>query len=274
MRLFYPILALLVLFTTSPLVAQDEEENPLMKKRFFLEAGIFGVTRDFKLGADGQSEGGEIDFNETFNLSDNEPTYFFKFDWRFAKKWMVALETFGVNAGNSLVLEEDITWEDITFEKGSFVRAGVDFRLSRLFFSRTILNRPKHLINVGLGLHAINIGAFIEGEGRTSEGNIEPGKRRVNGLIPLPNIGASYMWAPHRKWMIGANLDWLGLTIDQYSGSLWYFAPKVKFQIVEHFGVGVNYALFSLDAKVDAENWNGRFDMSFSGPLISLHGNF
>ena len=255
-------------------MAQDYEENPLLNDRFYIEAGVFDVARSFKISADGESENGEIDFNETFKLNDNEATFFFKFDWRFAKKWSVAFETFGVNAGNSLVLEEDIVWENITFEEGSFVRAGVDFRLYRIFFSRTIFKRPRHVINVGLGLHGLNIGAFVEGEARTSEGNIEPGKRKVNGLIPLPNIGASYFWAPHRKWTIGANLDWLGLTIDQYSGSLWYFAPKVKFQILEHLGVGVNYSLFSLDAKVDGENWNGRFDMSFSGPLISLHANF
>ncbi len=274
MRRNYPIPFLLAILFVLPSFAQDFEENPLMKDRFYVEAGVFNVLREMKLGADGQSEGGEIDFNETFKLTDNDPTYFFKFDWRFSKKWTVAFETFGVNAGNSLVLEEDITWEDITFEEGSFVRAGVEFQLYRLFFSRRVFSRPKHRIDVGLGLHGLNIGAFVEGEGRTSEGNIEPGKRKVNGLIPLPNIGASYMWAPHKKWMIGANLDWLGLTIDQYSGSLWYFAPKVKFQILDNFGIGANYALFSLDAKVNGENWNGRFNMGFSGPLLSLHGNF
>jgi len=274
MRLIYSILFVIAILSLRPAFGQEFEQNPLLTDRFFVEAGVFGVTRAFKLGADGQSEGGEIDFNETFKLTDNDATFFFKFDWRFSKKWTVAFETFGVNAGNSLFLEEDITWEDITFKEGSFVRAGVEFRLYRLFFSRTVFSRPKHRIDVGLGLHGLNIGAFIEGEGRTSEGNIEPGRRKVDGLIPLPNIGASYMWAPHKRWMLGANLDWLGLTIDQYSGSLWYFAPKLKFQIIENLGIGVNYALFSLDAKVDSENWNGRFDMSFSGPLLSLHANF
>jgi len=64
------------------------------------------------------------------------------------------------------------------------------------------------------------------------------------------------------------------LTIDEYSGDLWNISPRVKFQIIESFGVGLDYRIFALNAKVDAESRNGKFDMSFSGPLISLHANF
>lgn len=263
-----------------PMWSQEDENvekvNPLSEDRFLIQAGVFGVNRNFRLGADGESDNGEINFNEVFKLTDNESTLFFHGSWRFSrnKKWTVSLEGFGINAGNSLVLPEDVEWEDIVFEEGSNVRAGVDFALIRLYFSRQVLKRGDHRIDVGLGFHGLDIGAFIEGEVNTSEGDRKLEKRTVNAIIPLPNIGAGWMWTPHHRWMIGANVDWFGVTIDKYSGGLWDISPRAKFQIIPNFGVGLDYRFFLLNAKVSTENWNGGFDMRFQGPLLTLHGNF
>ena len=273
MRRNYFTLAILAFLSTIPLKAQ-EEINPLKEDRFLVEAGVFWVSRDFKIRADGQTPNEEIDFNESFGLSDTDPTYYFQFGWRFSKRWTVSLQSFGVSVSDGAVLEKPIEFEDVIFEEGSFVEGGIDFQLYRLYFSRKVLMRPKHDIQVGLGIHGMNIEAFIEGEVRTSEGDFKPEKKKVNTLLPLPNIGFSYKWFPHHRWMIGADVDWFGLTIDQYSGGLWDVVPKVRFQIIDHFGAGLDYRFFSINAKVDTENWNGKLDMGFSGPAITLYGNF
>ncbi len=276
-KLFLFIFLLLSVF---PMWSQEDDDdkkvNPLSEDRFLIEAGVFGVDRNFLLGADGESDNGEINFSEVFNLTNNEATPFFHGSWRFSrnKKWTVSLEGFGINAGNRLTLPQDVDWEDITFEKGTFVRVGVSFALLRLYFSRQILKRENHRLDVGLGFHIIDIGAFIEGEVKTSEGDLTFEKRGVNGIVPLPNIGVGYMWTPHHRWMLGARLDWFGITVDKYSGSLWDVSPRAKFQIIPNFGVGLDYKFYVLNAKVSTENWNGGFDMRFQGPLLTLHGNF
>ena len=268
------VFVLLFCCFASPLFAQQTDLHPFKEDRWRVEFGMFWVSRDFKLGADGQSPNDEIDFNETFGLSRTEPTYFFQIGWRFSKRWTVSLQSFGVSAEDGLELDRDVEFEDVIFKKGTFVEGGVSLDLYRLFFSRNILDRPKHDLAVGIGIHGLNIGAFLEGELLTSEGDREFDRRGVDGLIPLPNIGVSYEWYPHKRWMIGADVDWFGLTIEQYSGGLWNVSPRVKFQIIEHFGVGLDYRIFDLNAKVDGENWSGKFNMSFSGPLLTLHGNF
>ena len=274
MRLSYALLLLLALFTILPAKAQEEKINPLKEDRFLVEAGVFAVSRSFKIRADGEFPNEEIDFNESFGLADTEPTYFFQFGWRFSKRWTVSVQSFAVSASDGAVLEEDVEFEDVIFEKGSFVEGGINFQLYRLYFERRIFMRPKHDITVGIGVHAMNIETFIEGEVRTSEGDFEPEKISVDGLIPLPNIGFSYAWFPHHRWMIGADVDWFGLTIDQYSGGLWDVVPKVRFQIIDNFGAGIDYRLFSINAKVDSENWNGKLNLDFSGPALTLYGNF
>lgn len=64
------------------------------------------------------------------------------------------------------------------------------------------------------------------------------------------NIGFWYFYAPNSKWGLFYKLDWFGIT------------------------VGVGYRYFKFTAKVNKTNWNGRFDMTFQGPLFSISDNF
>jgi len=253
---------------------QFEGGNPLLRDRFIIEAGVFIPTKSIKLGADAELPNEEIDFGETFNFDDNQSTPFFLAEWRFSEKWKVAVEYFGVNNAKRVTLDRDIVFEDITFEKGSFVRGGIEFNVLRVFFGRQLLVREKHLLGVGLGVHAMNVGSFVEGEVRNNVNDLEFQRRRVSALIPLPNVGGWYLWGPHPRWMFGARVDWFGLTIDQYSGGLWNIAPQAKFQILKNLGIGVDYRIFFLGAKVREEDWKGEFDMDFKGPLFTIHGNF
>ena len=139
---------------------------------------------------------------------------------------------------------------------------------------RTISSGPKHSLGAGLGVHMMNIGAFLEGEAKTDLGDKEFRSPKTSFLIPLPNIGAWYHWAPTPKWAFLARVDWFGITIDQYSGGLWNLAPGVKYQIIENLGVGLDYRIFFLNARVNDELWEGKFDMNFAGPLFTLHANF
>jgi hypothetical protein len=252
------------------------EANPFLQDRLMIKAGLFVPSRNVALGADGSIINDLIDFDETFNFTDNESTFFMQVNWKFSRnrKWMLSAEYFSVNNGNSATLDEDLEFEDITFEKGTFVRAGIEFALYRVFFSYELISKPRHNLGVGLGSHLFNVGAFIEGDVRTSEGNLEFERSRVSALVPLPNVGAHYYFGPHPKWAFGARVDWFGLSVGDYSGSLWNVAPQVNFQIFRNFGIGLDYRFFFVNAKVSQENWNGRFEMDFSGPLFTLHGNF
>ena len=254
--------------------AQESKKNPLMEDRFVIEVGVFIPSKSLKVGADGSSPNGEIDFSERFNLTDNEATVFFFFEWEFSKKWKFMAETFQTNSANRRTLDRDLEFGDFTIDKGTFARGGIEFDLYRIFFGRRVLDRENYRLGVGLGVHAVNLGAFIEGELRSSEGDVSFRTARVSSLIPLPNIGTWLLWSPHSKWLFGGRLDWFGLSIDEYSGGLWNIAPQVRFQIIENLGVGLDYRWLLLDANVDQSNWKGSFNMDFTGPLLTIHGNF
>lgn len=265
------------LFVSIPsyLSAQEEEKkHPILSDKFYLEAGVFVPQKNLNFGASGDIEDGDIDFDETFNFNDNEATFFFNGEWRWNKKWRLTGEYFAVNNAARVELDRDIVLENITFEEGTFVRGGVEFALFRVFVGRTISSGPKHSLGAGLGVHTLNIGAFIEGEVRTDQGDKEFRAPRVSFVIPLPNIGGWYHWAPTPKWAFVARVDWFGISIDKYSGGLWNIAPGVKYQIIENLGLGVDYRFFFLNARVNDTIWDGKMDMNFAGPLLTIHGNF
>ncbi len=272
---FIKYLTVFFFFFSAPLLvyAQEENKHPILSDQFYIETGVFIPQKDVKFGADGDL-GEDIDFGRTFDFNDNQATFFFNGEWRWNKKWRLTGEYFAVNNAARVTLPEDITIGDITFEEGTFVRGGIEFALFRVFVGRIISSGPKHSLGAGLGVHMMNIGAFIEGEVRTDQGDKEFRAPRTSFLIPLPNIGAWYHWAPNEKWALSARLDYFGITIDKYSGGLWNVAPSIKYQIIKNLGLGIDYRFFFVNARVEDDMWMGQFDMNFSGPLLTVHANF
>ena len=250
------------------------QKHQILKDRFHFEIGMFKPAKEINIGANGSSPDDDFDFGDTFRLNDNESTLFLHIEWYFTEKWKLSIENFSIKNANTIRLEEDIVWEDIVFKEGSNVKGGFGIDLYRVFVGRTLFKGLKYEFGAGLGVHALDANAFIEGEVIINEIDIKFERRSVSAIIPLPNIGLWYYYAPNTKWAFIARADWFSLTINEYSGSIYDISPGVKYQFFKNFGLGIDYRYFYLKANVNEENWDGEFTMGFKGPLISLHANF
>lgn len=278
MKNLFSFLFLLIATFQYTLAQSNDEKHPFLTNKYRIYAGVFLPAKTINIGADGSSPNDEINFEDSFQLNDNEPTLFLKFDWKFAKMWIVSGEYFSVKNAHTLSLEKDIEWEDIVFEKGSSVRGGFGINMFRTFVGRIISTGDKHEFGGGLGAHLMNTNAFIEGHLNISDSDdneiIKFEKRRVSATIPLPNIGLWYYFAPSKKWLLTARVDWFGISVGEYSGILWNVAPSVNYQIFKNIGIGLDYRFFKLKAKVNKTDWNGNFNMTFQGPLFTINASF
>jgi hypothetical protein len=77
-----------------------------------------------------------------------------------------------------------------------------------------------------------------------------------------------YSWSP--KWLFSARLDWLKVSIGDYSGSLWDARTGIHWQAFENIGLGLYYFAFNLNVDVDKENWHGKAESTNHGPLLAL----
>jgi hypothetical protein len=251
------------------------EKNPILTNKFQLGLGLFIPTQNVKFGVDVSAGDQDINFGETFDFNNNVARPEVSFDWRFSKHWNIVAEYFNASYSKKMELKEDIEIGegDYIFGKGSNVELGYKINIYRLYVGRVISTGLKHELGGGLGLHLLNVGPFIEGDVIVNGADNEFKRASTSLTAPLPNIALWYYYAPTEKWSFTANVDWFGITVNDYSGSLWDIIPSVRYQIIKNLAVAVDYRYFKVNAKVKKEVWNGTFDMSFEGPTITLFGS-
>jgi len=276
MKKFFLYFFFLIVTTNLSVYSQEKNKktkHPVLTSRFQLGVGMFIPNQKVKFSIDGASNNNIIEFDETFDFNNSSVRPQISFDWRFSKKWNLAAEYFKTGYSLEEVLKKDIKAGNYTFESGSNVKIGYNINLYRIFIGRVISTGLKHELAGGLGFHIMNIGPFIKGN-IIVNGNENKFKTvSTSFTAPLPNIALWYFYAPTNRWAFIARFDWFGIKIDEFSGSLWDFGPKIQYQIVKNFGVAIDYRFFKISAKVKKHYWNGNVDLSFNGPTLSFIGN-
>ena len=179
---------------------------------------------------------------------------------------------FRVDANTRASLEKDVEWGDVVFNAGTSIGAGHDYQITRLFFGRTFKTTDRRELGFGVGLHVLDISAYINGNAIVDGVDVGYRQERASISQPLPNFGAWYMHAFSEKWAATVRLDWLSASIDRYDGRIINSALSIGYAVTDHFGVGLAYNFFEIDLKVDNSEWKGRISSRFDGPYLSLSG--
>ena len=267
---------LLIMLSSSWLFSQeDQEKHPILTDKYQFGIGLFYPSKSIDIGVDGsEPDDGDIEFGKAFGFDGSQATFFFGFDWRFSEKWKLSFEYFGLKNSGSRVLLEDVEWEDLIFKEGTNVNAGIDFNLYRIYVGRSFSRGQKHEFGGGLGVHAMNVKTFIEGDALTSEGSHSFENSRKSITIPLPNLGLWYYYAPTMKWAFTTRLDIFAISIGSFSGVLWDITPGVQYQLFKNVGLALNYRYIKIGAEFDTTDWKGNVDIVFHGPSFTITGNF
>jgi hypothetical protein len=249
----------------------DDETHPFISDKFSIQVGAFLPSKDFKLSVDGTvaADNQEFDWEAATGFSDDDEVFMAEAKWRFGKKWSFRAQYYNADKQGKAVLEENIYWRNSFIGAGSSVTAGTDFNLIRAFFGRSFDRRANVDTGIGLGLHWLEIGAFINPDVNTI-GDLSAAK--VSG--PLPNIGGWYYYSPSPRWFLGGRLDWLDVSVDKYDGGIANISAGVNYQLFSHVGIGVKYQKFRLHVDVDNKKWSGSADLTYEGPFLYLSGNW
>ena len=263
---------LLVLLLSNAVMAQGskitDNYHPFLSDTFNLGIGAFNTRKNFEIQVDGTTPGDRFDFDQALNLDDSETTLAINFRWRYTENWSVSGQYWAIESTGGAVLTEDIEWNDQVFQAGTFASAGTKNTIVRIFFGRSFLkNSPGQELGIGAGLHWMEFEAFIEGEVFPSS---EFRRESVSTPIPLPNFGAWYLYSWSPKWVAQARVDWLSVTVGDYSGGLLSGMVGINYQISDTFGLGLSYSSFGIDLDAEGEDLNGRIETSQYGPRISL----
>lgn len=277
--------ALILAVVLVPMLAQGQDLEPIhpyLGKEFFAAVGLFLPDQNTRLGLTASGEvtipnpepapNGSIDFDETFGFSDGDETFSAEIAWRFGEKWQVRGQYFRIDSNSRVTLEEDIKWGEYVFNEGTFVGAGDDYQVTRLFFGRTFRNTSRSELGLGLGLHLLDISAYINGDATIDGVDVGYAQERASVSGPLPNFGAWYMHAFSEKWSATLRIDWLSANYERYDGHIINSALNMGYAVTDHFGIGLAYNFFEIDVEVDDSSWRGSMLSRFDGPFLSLTG--
>jgi hypothetical protein len=266
-----PVIALTAALFSNPAVAQTGEDyHPFLTDKFNIGVGLFWPKKSINVGVDGTLPEEEFDFDETLGFDDYETTPSLMLRWRFGEKWSVWGQYWSTDSTNGAVLTQDIEWEDVVFKEGTFANGGAKSKLARVFFGRTFSTGPQYEFGAGAGLHWMELDIFIEGEIIIDDNSTGFHRESVDASFPLPNIGAWYMYSWSPKWLFQARLDWLSVSIGDYSGGLWNAQTGIHWQTFKNIGFGLYYNGFTLDLDVDKSDWHGKAEFTQRGPYLAL----
>lgn len=271
------LMALLLILTPGVLLAQSGDYHPFISDSFTASLGVMRSSNAFNFESNAAGDlGDDIDFDDRLNVSDHSFFFNGQIKWKFGKeqKWALAAQYFSNKATGDAVLTEDIEWDGLTFGEGTFVEAGTKLAVTRLFVGRNLVKNERTEFGLGIGLHNLDLSAYIEGEVIVNDEPTGVQRAEVSDNQPLPNIGTWYLYSPAKKWLIHARADWIGASIGDYDGSLWNASLGVAYQPWRHVGFDLYWQYFALDLKVDKDDWKGGVDMSYSGPVLGMTFNW
>jgi hypothetical protein len=260
-------------FCSLSLADELADTHPFLSDRFNVQLGVYSPRRDITVRVDGSigGENGSIDFDDELGVGKNNEIFAAEFTWRYGEKWSLRSQYFSATGGESAVLANDIEWGDVVIEAGSSVTAGTSLDLTRMFFGRSFDSSPMYDYGIGLGIHILKTGAFIEADLIVNIGE----SSSVSASGPLPNIGGWFYYSPSSKWLVGGRLDWFDASLGDYAGGIVNLALGANYQLTDHLGVGAKYQVFELDVDVKKSNiWRGRMDVDFAGAFVYLSGNW
>jgi len=257
----------------SVLMAQDYDYHPALSDTFTASIGAMRSSNSFKMESNVVGDpGDDINFNDTLDVSDHSTFFNGQLRWKFGseKKWSLWGQYFSNDATGSAVLTEDIEWDGETFLAGTNAGAGVKLAVTRLLFGRSFFKNAQNDFGIGVGIHNLDISAYIEGEVLTNDESTEFYDAKVDAAQILPNIGGWYNYSPAKHWLIHGRVDWISANIGDYDGGLWNASVGVGYQAWRHVGFDLSWQYFNLHLKVDSNDWTGKTNMTYSGPVISM----
>lgn len=267
----YPkLVAVFAALIAMPVEAQRFDDTVSVK----VEAYLAGVGSHARVGTASGSHGTEINFENQLGLSDNEFLPALEIGWRINDDWVLQGQYYGLNRSASTQLERELTVGETTYPVSARVGAGFGSDVYRFTINNLVFQNERLELGLGVGLHATDFTIFVEGQG--SVGNVGTSLRREERRVfaPLPTVGVIGQWEPASRITLFGRVDWLSMTIDDYSGRLINAEASVSYTLNRYVDIGVSYRHVDYELQVRKPKWNGEVDYQFSGPGFFLRAGF
>ncbi len=265
-----------LLLLGSPAVFAEEAPN-LLTDSFQVALGTFIITSEPTVQLKGDTGSGDrVDFDEALGGGDSQRI---RLDshWRFGDtgRHKVKAIAFDMSRDNSRTFDRDIEWGGDIYPVGAKVDAEFSFTVIEVAYEYSFMRRDNFELDASIGLHYTDLESSLKATAVASGGTLTGDiSNSASVAAPLPVIGLRGIWDLSHNFWLDATAQFFALSIDEYDGNLQDYRVLLTWQPKKWLGVGLGYNRFSIDVDVDASNFDGSLDWTYSGPMIFYSASF
>lgn len=261
-----------------PVPALCDDAPSILGDAFYIAVGTFIVDTDTTLRLDGAAgaQGKPIDWEKNFGEGDVNR---FRFDgfWRFADRHKLRALVFSTSRSGSRTFDDDVEWGGEIFQANATIDGEIKFSIYELAYEYAFMRGESYEVAASFGLHyadfeaTLGANATAAGTGGTADGRIE---KSGDVGAPLPVFGLRGTWSLWRTFSIDVSGQFFSLTYGDIEGNIQDYRLLLNWQPKSWLGLGVGYDRFSIDVDVDSDNFRGKMDWLYQGPMIFYSVSF
>lgn len=269
MRTLSLVTGAVLLASLTPAFADDAvPDNPILRDKFYFAVGAFvpKTSTSASLDSTNLGAGANVDFERALGMTTQKVVPDAAFRWRFGERWRLEAEYFELNRSGDKKIEQDITWNGVTFTTGTEVLSKFNFSDIRTSVGYSFFKRKDKEIGASFGFHVASYDVGLQASGTGNEA------KKI--LAPLPVFSVYGQFALTDEWAVGGRLDRFTMSYDHYDGNVSSIGLDVHYQPFSHVGFGFAYRSLFIILRASKPDFTAQFNQTFQGPLLYMSASF
>jgi opacity protein-like surface antigen len=249
--------------------------NPIMDDAFTFRLGATYMEADGTFSSTNNGEPTDKLSTDDLGINDGNTTPYFGFRWRFADRWRLTFNYFGLDNDGSVRQDfDELIFGDINAKGFLAVDTSfqTDFYVTQVGYS--FLKNERAELGVGAGLHVIDFDTSLKVSGEINGIGGSTKKDTADLTVPLPNILGFGTYAFTPRLSLDGSIGWFGLDYNDYSGNLVSLSANLEYRLTDHFGIGVGYNYIDMDLTIEQSRREDNYDLEYNGPVLYISAGF
>ncbi len=207
--------------------------------------------------------GANLDMEDLLGLEESSTVARLDGRYGFNRRHWLEFSYYDIQRDGNRSVAEDIDFGDVTIPAGD-VDSKFDTQIFKLAYRYNFVTDPRTVIGASFGVHLMRIDTALKSEDFDVSESF-----KVNA--PLPLIGLHGAYALSEKWSLNASAEFLQFDLGAYRGLITDTRLTLNHDTFEHFGWGIGFNGFQVDANVDGNNdLSAELDYGYQGVMLYL----
>jgi len=217
--------------------------------------------------------GAKINLEDDLGMDTKSDVFRLDGHYRFTDAHKIEFAYYAINTSGSKTISKDLNFDGATYKAGANISSYLDVDIYKINYSYSFYHNEKVELSLGAGFHIMDISTGLSGNATVNGSAESYTTDNVDVLAPLPVVGFDLDYAVTPRFHIRGSVDYFGISIDQYSGSLTDVLIAADYQAFDNFGIGIGLNVTSLDAEAD-DNTKYELDQRITGALAYISYNY